>query len=177
MTAEQKEYIKINFKWPYNGHDILLRYFFLIGPIGVIIISFSMFFGGFKYGHIYKDNFLNTFFLGALTSLAFGVWLTYFSLTRIKRENHFSVLTLNTTISFDSIARKVEPLQWTTLQTNSDSLEFSTKILPLSWGEKITIIKIDERIIIINSRPLNSHQPFTINRDKVNFNKLKTILQ
>jgi hypothetical protein len=136
-----------------------------------------MFYGGFKYGHIYRDNFMNNFFLGAMTCLTFGLWLTYFTLTRIKKESHFSAMTLNPKITFDNIVNKVELLNWTTLQVNSDSLEFITKISTFSWGEKVTILKVDERSIIINSRPLSSRQPFTINRDKVNFNMLNTILQ
>jgi hypothetical protein len=177
MTVEQKKYIKTNLKWPVVGNDIFLRYFILIGPITLTFISISMFYNGFKYGHIYIDNFKNSFFCGAIACLALGIWMTYFTLSRIKRERHFSFLTLNAKISFDNIVEKIQKLNWTTLQANSDTLEFSTKISNFSWGERVTILKVDERSIIINSRPSNNSQPFTINSDKVNYNKLKTILQ
>ena len=177
MTINQIKYIKTNLSWPFTWGDIFLRYFILIGPIFITIISFSMSYGGFKYGHIYKDNFMNSFFWGAMTCLTLGLWLTYFTLTRIIKESHFSTMALNPQISFDNIVNKVEQLNWTTLQANSESSVFSTKISFFSWGEKVTILKVDERSIIINSRPFNSRQPFTINRDKINFNKLKPILQ
>jgi hypothetical protein len=61
ITDEEKDYIKTNLKWPFNWADFS-RNFIVLGPISITLIAFSMFYGGFKFGHIYKDNFMNPFF-------------------------------------------------------------------------------------------------------------------
>jgi len=62
------------------------------------------------------------------------------------------------------------------LQTESEKIEFLDKVCFLSGGVYVTIIKYDDNNILINTRPFGK-QPFTINRDRVNYKRIKTLLQ
>ena len=68
----------------------------------------------------------------------------------------------------------LDSLKWSILEQNKKYLIAYTYITAFSWGEEVTIIyKGDE--LLFNSRPTGS-QPYTINRDKVNFSKFKNLL-
>jgi len=85
-------------------------------------------------------------------------------------------LTLNPNITFKDIRQKLDSLGWINLQTEKEKLEFLDKVCILSSGVSVTIIKYDENRILINTKPF-SREPFTINRDGVNYKKIKNLLQ
>ena len=176
MNRIQKEYITSNRKWPFAWYHVFTKYFILIAPIGIMILSMSMFYGGFRFGHIYENNFLNSFAMNAAAGAIAGLWMTYFVLIRISAETHFEQLTLKATIRFEDLTSKIKTLKWAVVEEDADSIIFSTKSSAFSWGETVTILKLDDRKILINTRPFDDNQPFTINQDKVNFKKLSAIL-
>jgi len=174
ITNEEKEYIKTNLKWKFNWADFT-RYFIIVGPIGITFIAFSMFYGGFKFGHIYNNNFINPFFFTASCGLLLGLFFTYFTIRRIETERKFQTMQLSNNISFADIADKIQAIKWTIIGKGKDVIQVSTKISLFSWGECVTIVKGSDNHILINSQPFG-RQPFTLNRDKVNFKKLKDAL-
>ena len=176
MTTTEIEFIKTNLKWSFTWSDFLRRYFIIVGPIGIAFIGCTMFNAGFRFGYISVDNFMNSYFYTALTGLLFGTTLTYYIVRRIESEKKFETLILPKDITFDDIPKKVRLSKWTTVSKAKEVIEISTNITLFSWGEFITIIKLDDNSILVNSRP-NGRQPFTFNRDKVNLKKLDTLLK
>ena len=171
---EKIEYIKINLKWKFNWTDFT-RYFIIIGPIGITFISFSMLYGGFKFEYIFKDNFINPFFFTASCGVLLGLFFTYFTIKRIETERNFQPLKLPDYISFADISNKIQAIKWKIITKEKDVIRASTNISLFSWGECVTIIEGSDNNILINSQPLGQ-QPFTFNRNKVNFKKLKDVL-
>ena len=174
MTPKEKDYIKAHLKWKFSWFDFS-RYFIVLGPIVITVVAFSMFYGGFKYGHIYDNNFMNPFFFTASCGLFIGLFFTYYTVRRIETEKMFQTLELPENISFNQISDIIQDMKWTVIGKEIDVIQLSTKISLLSWGECVTIIKADNNSILINSQPFGL-QPFTFNRDKVNFKKLKNTL-
>lgn len=175
MTTTEREYIKANLKWSFSWWDIFERYFVVAGPIAITVGAYSMFYGGFKFGHIYENNFMNPFFFTATGGLLFGLFFIYYTIRRIEIERRFVPLELPKNISFDEIPIKVKSSNWTVETKTNELIEISTNFSLFSRGELMTVIKNDENSILVNSRPIG-RQPFTFNRDRVNFNKLKSVL-
>ena len=134
-----------------------------------------MFKGGFKFGHIYENNFMNSFVLTACIELFLGIFFTFYVVRRIQSERKFIALDLPNDILFDDISEKIKSSTWAIISKSEDLIEISTNMSLFSWGELMTIIKTDTNRILVNSRPTGS-QPFTINRDKVNLKKLSELL-
>ena len=175
MTKEQEDYIKSNLKWPFSWEDIFFRYFILIAPIALIVLSFSIFYGDFNYEASHHKDFIKLLLLG-LTIFFIGLLLMYFSIKRIKTESRFQILELNPGITFENIPEKIKSLKWTLVESSQECMCLNSPLSWFSWGEDITILKFDDNTILINSRP-GGRQPFTMNRDKINFEKLKTLLK
>jgi hypothetical protein len=70
---------------------------------------------------------------------------------------------------------KISLLQWRVAAKENDTFLVESKTSLFSLGEWITIIKINENNILINSRPIG-RQPFTHNRNKINYKKLVALL-
>ena len=174
ITDEEKDYIKSNLKWQFNWVDFS-RYFIIVGPIGITFIAYSMFYGGFKYGHIYNNNFMNPFFFTASCGLLLGLFFTYFTIRRIETERKFQAFELPENISLTDISDKIQTFKWTIISKEKDAIQASTKISLFSWGERVTIIKASDKSILVNTQPFG-RQPFTFNREKVNFKKIKELL-
>lgn len=176
MTIEEKDYIKTNLKWQFKWFDFFNRYLIIVGPIAITFIAYSMFYGGFKFGHIHNNNFMNPYFFTASFGLVLGVFFTYFTIRRIETERKFETLKLPDNISFTEIADKIQTLKWTIICKEKDVIRASTKTSIFSWGEYVTIIESCDNSILINSQPFG-RQPFTFNRNKVNFKKITNALK
>ena len=135
-----------------------------------------MFNAGFRFGYISANNYMNSYFYSALTGLLLGMTLIYYIIRRIESEKKFEILILPKNTTFDDIPKKIRISKWTIVSKTKEVIEISTNISLFSWGELITIIKLDDKSILVNSRP-SGRQPFTINRDKVNLKKLDIILE
>lgn len=174
ITNEEKEYIKTNLKWKFNWADFT-RYFIILGPIGITFIALSMIYGGFKFGHIYNNNFMNPFFFTLSCGLLLGMFFTYYTIKRIETEKKFQLLELPDNISFTDISEKIQTIKWTITCNEKDVIQLITSISPFSWSESVTIIKVSDKSVLVNTQPFG-RQLFTFNRDKVNLRKLKDAL-
>ena len=162
MTNELTEYIKNNCKWPFSWGEFLLNYPILIAPILLIILST-------------KDLLIFISFPKILI-LILGLFLTIYIILRIESERRFLYLTINSNITIKEIREKLELLNWINIDIKSDSIQFLDKGSFLSGGVIVTIIKYDNNMILVNSKPMGG-QPFTFYREKRNYKKIKKNLQ
>jgi len=176
MTTKELKFIKTNLKWSFTWSDFLSRYFIIIGPFVIALIGCTMFNAGFRFGYISVDNFMNSYFYSAIIELLFGSTLTYYIIRRIGNEKKFVIVILPNNITFDDIPKKISLSNWTTAAKSKEVIEISTNVTLFSWGEFITIVKLEDNTILVNSRP-TGRQPFTFNRDIVNLKKLNTLLK
>ena len=174
MEREDKDYVFSNHKFPFSWWNIFERYFILIAPLGICFITLSMFFGGFKFEHIYQNNFINSFFLTAVIGLSFGIWLTIFIWRRIESEAHFKVIDLPHNMNKFVVENMLQRLGWTIASNEENEIVATTKTSSFSWGEIVTLL-FDNNKVLLNSRPVGM-QPFTIYRDKINYRKLLTMI-
>ncbi len=137
INAEEKDYIKTNLKWQFNWTDFFLRYFIIVGPIGITFIAYSMFYGGFKFGHIYNNNFMNSFFFTAFCGLLLGIFFTYYTIKRIDTERKFQTFERPENISFTDISDKIQTFKWTIIGKEKDAIQASTKISLFSHRQVI----------------------------------------
>ncbi len=162
MKDEDLEFIKENHKWRFLWTDIFDRYFILIAPLFFIFLSLMI-----SYFSI-KPNTDFSFLLVAIPIFLFGFLTFYLILKRLESERQFKI------IPFESEGSEFEDcfinLGWT-ISTQTDKVIIGeTKTSWFSWGESITIVFANKQLLF-NSRP-RGRQPFTLNRDKVNYKKL-----
>lgn len=168
MNQEDIIYIKNNLKWRFKLSEIYNHYFVLLFPSFIILISFSMFKGGAKFGHLNGE-----FLITAITILLFGLLFLIFIVNRIQAEKKFKLFELKN-LSFEEFEDIIRKSGWSIVESKNDNLILITKTSCFSWGEKITIIKYKDNKILVNSRP--ERQPITINRDKINYYKLQKLI-
>jgi hypothetical protein len=171
-TKERIEYIKATAKFPFSWSEFVSKYIIIICPILLLIISTSMFYGGYKFGHVSLNNFANPFFFTALSIFVGGVLFIILIITRIEDERKFEEMLLPGNLQFENIPGKIK--HWELLLKTDDELVFGSKMSFFSWGELITIIKISENRILVNSRA--DKQPFAFGRKKKNLENLLEVL-
>ena len=86
-------------------------------------------------------------------------------------------MTLGNSLEFENLNNKIKPLNWTLIEEDADSVVFSTESSAFSWGETVSIVKLNDKKILINTRPFGDTQPFTLKQDKVNYKKLSGIIK
>lgn len=118
---------------------------------------------------------MNPFFFTALIGLKLGLFLFFYILQRIVSENTFVRLEMPKNISFIEIPEKLGTTNWVVTSSKTDLIVLNTNISFFSCGEQITIVKVDEHSILVNSRP-KGQQPFTFGKERYNFNKIKSLL-
>lgn len=160
MKDEDIEFIEENRKWRFVWTDIFEWYFILIGPLCFIFFSFII-----SYFSLKRETDFS-FLLTTIPIFLFGCVTFYLIFKRIESEREFKI------ISFEGQDLKFENyftnIGWR-LSSKTDKIIIGrTKISWFSWGETITIILYDKELLF-NSRP--NGQPFTINRDKINYRK------
>ena len=101
-----------------------------------------------------------------------GSFLLMFTLFRLKSERKFNPIDFIDKQG-DQLPKYIKDLGWIIIQKESNYIQANTKISWSSWGEIITII-IEENRILFNSRP--NGQPITFTKDRVNFNKFKDLI-
>jgi hypothetical protein len=174
MVASEIEYIKSNLKWSFSWSDSA-TYLILVGPVGMAMGACSMFYGGFKFGNIYENNFINSFFFTAFVGLVLSLFISYYVIMRIEIEKRFTKIVLPKNVSFNDIQKKIKSSNWILSKVNSEFIEVLTNTSFFSSSEVITIVKKDYDIILFNCRPMG-RQPFTFGRDVINLDKLKLLL-
>ncbi|HEY5408171.1 MAG TPA: hypothetical protein VIJ92_13835 [Ginsengibacter sp.] len=161
MKEEDLDFIKEKHKWPFVWTDIFGRYFILIAPLFFIFLSFMI-----SYFSIKRDTDFS-FLLVAIPIFLFGCFAFFLILKRLESERQFK------TILFERQHPEFEnyftDLGWKLSSKTDKVIIGETKISWFSWGETITIV-LGNKELLFNSRP-QGRQPFTFNRDKVNYKK------
>jgi hypothetical protein len=167
MTKEELENIKKNRRWSVTFEDFYSRYFFIIFPLAITLVGSAATLSGFK-------NNVTDLKIAAIIILSLGVFLTVFVIRRLYQNQIFHIFQVNgltkdkvdlalKKVSFDNI--KYHRLGYYTM---------TTRVSWFSWGELITII-LDNNKLLINSRPTGSafsFQPITIFKDRKNIKKI-----
>jgi hypothetical protein len=169
MNKEDISYIRSNKKWKFKFSDIFYHYIIIFFPLSIIFISLSMFYGGNKFGHLTGD-----FLITSIVGLLFGVLMLIFIITRILSEMNFINIELGN-LTFEEFKKTVKKNDWLVIQNKDEKIVLITKPSFFSWGEKVTILKDRDNMILVNSRP--ERQPITINRDKINYTKLTELIK
>jgi uncharacterized membrane protein len=160
MTQNSKAYIIKNLKWPISNLSYISNYFILIVPIALISIAITEYERGNK----------------ILGSFLTGLFLLFFIVYRIETERKFTELVLTKDLSTSEIGKILTKNNWSLVNQEDGILEFSTNVSSFSWGEIVTIIKVSKYVILINSQP-SGRNPFTLFKDKINYNIIKSILE
>ena len=165
MTQEEIEYIKKYLKWPIS--------FKLISSYLISFLPLIFVFFGIKDLIIQKSIFNN---LELFSFIIIGLTSFFWILLRINSERKFRKLKLNKEYDIKQIDQKLSPFLWITLESGKNKRVYLDKVCLFSSGVYVFVIQIDENTILINTNPLG-RQPFTFNRDKINFVKIQKALE
>jgi len=160
MTIEQEQYIRTNLKWPLTW-VLIVKCFLIFCIAAVSVYAFKS----------YLDNSTN---YSNLIVFIFGFSLSVFAVIRIHSERQFIRLNLNQKLTMTVVKQKIKTLNWIDLHKGLDKMEFLDKGGFFTGNVYITIIVLPENELLINTRP--EKQPFTINRDIVNYKKIRLLL-
>ena len=169
---EQIEYIKCNHKSK-RTFDDYTNYFIFIFPLAFIGIGLSMLFNFFKFQTGLPILLVGLCFV--VLGTAFGI----FTAKRLTENLTFEQVNLHKQADLDGIASKLKTVFKVNdihIDRTENVIMATTKWSAFSWGEVTTIIKLDDKTILINSRPNSNRQPVTIFKDRQNIKKLKQIL-
>jgi hypothetical protein len=159
MKLEDLDYIIVNQKWRFTWRDIWDRYYIMLFPAFLLFISVGMPIG---------IGLVRPVIIFSLFLLLFSLYFFYDINKRIKAERTFYFIA-SSACQKEAIETCVNELGWNVTHSNEQYLQARTKLSWTSWGEVITIIFLANQILF-NSRP--DSQPFSGNRDDVNFRKL-----
>ena len=167
MTKVELEKIKKNKRWTVTFEDFYSRYFIILFPLFFIFISSAVAVSGFK-------NNLTDLKFAALVIFIIGLFLTSFTAKRLYQNQVFELYYFSylTSEKINSALKKseFENVKYYKL----GYFQATTKVSWFSWGELITII-LDNDKLLINSRPTGSailFQPITIFKDRENITKV-----
>lgn len=165
------EHIVTTRKFP-RTFDDYANYFFLVGPIAIVAIGFSM---------IYNYIKFHTGLLILILSILFilgGIFFAFFVLNRLNDNITFKSISAITDDNMDKVAERLNQkfnLRRIDVNKELNCLVAFTKVSAFSWGEQLTLV-FDKDCILINSRPSGSRQPLTIMKDRRNIKRLEQIL-
>ncbi|WP_407524161.1 hypothetical protein PDL71_00785 [Lacibacter sp. MH-610] len=172
MKERHLSYIIKNEKWKFYFSDYLNRYFFLVVPVGFIILGIYP---------LFDKNVLSRFSLAGFYSffpfwfLAIGTSLLVYSYRRIESERIFRKIEIQREISSSELSSWLVELGWSIEDVKQKFIIAETDWSAFSWGEEITIVLCRD-YLLINSRTTGS-QPFTMGRDIYNYKRLKEYLE
>jgi len=169
MTKELLDKIKLSKKWSFKLSDVFTRYFFLIFPFGITLIGLFAMSSGFK-------NNVTDLKIASIVISSIGLFLLIFIAIRLYQSQTFECFDIPN-LTEEQIKKAIKKTNLNTLHySNLGYFVCTTKVSGFSWGEEITIIPDDDKLLI-NSRPTGgsfSYQPITIFKDKKN---IKIIIQ
>lgn len=168
---EQINYIKSNFKTP-KTFDDYINYVIFFCPVSILGIGLMMIYNFIKF-----HSGLPIFILG-LSLTTSGMAVAFFTAQRLSENLQFERINTSYTIELEDVVDKIKTFFKTSnihIDRKYNIVTAITNSSAFSWGERITIIKIDNKSILINSRPSSSSQPITIIKDKQNIQKLKRL--
>lgn len=165
MSEKEIEYIKKNLKWPINIEYITSLLFLFIPSIFIYFGLKGLIIGKTNLSNMVLFNFI------LIGSISF-----FLILYRIQSERKFRKLELNKEYDVKEIDQKLSFLLWTTIEKGKNKRVYIDKVCLFSYGVYVTIIQLDKKTLLINTKPLR-RQPFTFNRDNVNFQRIKQRLK
>lgn len=161
MTQEEIDYIKKNLKWPISI-EYVSSLLFVFLPLLFVYFGIKDLIVG---KSIHSDfELFNFIIIGSITFL----WI----LLRIQSERKFRKLELDKEYNIKEIDQRLSPFLWITLESGKNKRVYLDKVCLFSYGVYVTIIQVDEKTLLINTKPFG-RQPFTFNRDKVNFKRIE----
>ncbi len=170
LTKEDIQFIVEHHKWRFRLIDIWDRYFILIAPLFFIFVAILMTVKtGLKGDSSFPQSSLVTV---VIIFFLIGLLLTFFTYKRLESERLFHSITLRT-FNNETVKSYLIALGRTIIDENEDLIIVRTKISLTSWGEIVTIV-VNGNELLFNSRP--DGQPFTINKDSVNFSKFYELI-
>lgn len=183
LSIKDIEYIKRHTRWKLTFKDYLDKIILTL-PIGMFMIACLLLF--------VKDSAPHTVLFDLSWSLVLcgAVALWFFTRRRLKENMDFEIcgITKQNLSDIEEIARQMKTvlrIKNMEIDTVNSAITAWTKLSPLSWGEKITVIlsKDDQAKpggpfnVYLNSRPVGYNQPVTIIKDRLNVQKLKNIFE
>ena len=161
MTQEEIEYIKRNLKWPISIEYVSSLLFVFVPLLFVYFGMKDLIVGK----SIHSDfKLLGFIIIGSITFL----WI----FLRIQSERKFKKLELDKEYNIKEIDHRLSAFLWITLESGKNKRVYLDKVCLFSYGVYVTVIQLDEKTLLINTKPFG-RQPFTFNRDKVNFQRIK----
>jgi len=173
MDQKYLKYIRDNQKWPAEWSDRLTQMIFSLIPLGISFIGLSMLLGIVRFGF---DHYSFQYILIAIIEILLGILSALLITRQIHNEQRFRALPLSGN-SFVDLPNMINKIGWKNVEIKqSEVIECTSKISVFSWGESITLVKVNDNLILFNCRPLGI-QPFTLRKDIRNYNKLNKILK
>lgn len=168
MTIEELDKIRFNKKWPFKIGRFFERYFLVIFPLGISIVSFSMI----KSGIINNDIQLKT--IGSTTFiLVFFITILFL---KTLYNNHFFKSYIIENLTIEKIETSLNKCRFENFHYYKlGYYEIITEASWFSWGGLITIIPNGNELLInYKSQGLNGvNLPYVNFRDK---KKLKELI-
>lgn len=161
MTRKELEQIKLTKKWPFKFSDIYNHYFFIIFPLGITFV------GVFTTLSAFESDLLD-YKITSVVILMIGILLTFFIINRLYQNQTFYEYEIHglSIAKIDTILKNTKFNHPKFYKTGY--FQATTNVSGFSWGETITIIPDNEKLLI-NSRP--NSQPITIFKDKKNISR------
>lgn len=158
MNPKTRKYVIDNLKWPVGYFNYYSKYFILFFPFILI------------YAGLGKSTDTNI----ELNLVGTGIISFLYIVYRIESERKFTELTFKKDLSTIEIGKLLEKNGWRLTNSNDGVVQLTTNP-SLGEGQTITIIRVTKEKILINTQP-NGRPPFTFFKDKLNYNKVKSIL-
>jgi len=171
MTKEELDNIRKNKHWTVTLEDFYSRYLFVLLPLAIVFI------GSIAATSAFRNDVANLK-TTSIIILTFGLFLTFFTAIRLYQNQIFE--------SYYIPGLTNDKIEDALKKTNLNNAKFyklgyfqaTTKVSWFSWGELITIIPDNEKLLI-NSRPTGTaflFQPITIFKNRKNIKTIISIL-
>ncbi|MBF8965610.1 hypothetical protein I0P70_20330 [Pontibacter sp. FD36] len=167
MKKKDLERIKIKKRWPIRFSDFYKHYFFIIFPLGMFYVSFAALYSGIR-------NDVPDLKLASTGFIIISLGLLYFIVRRLIQNHTFKKYIIDG-VTIEDIKDALKKTGFNNPKYYKRGyLQCTTNISAFSWGEVITIIPV-QNYVLINSRP--NGQPITIFKDKMNIKRFITELR
>jgi hypothetical protein len=172
MTEKEiKEHIVTTNKFP-RTFDDYMNYGFLLFPMAFIAIGISV-----LYSYLMFNGDL-PLLLYSILAISLGTTFLILVVKRLHDNITFISISSSAKDDIDNVAERLqEQFKLRRVDVNKElkCISAFTKMTGFSWGEQLTLIFDDHRILI-NSRPSGTRQPITIFKDRQNIKRLKQLL-